>query len=80
MNTISPLLLKRSQQDGSNNIKKKLLMITQVGCTCHPKMTGGLFVFSVKCDSLESLFVTFLDVIKFISLKYLWKYHVVIET
>ena len=33
--------------------------MTQLGYTCHPKMTGGSFVFNVKCDSLELLFVIF---------------------
>jgi len=34
--------------------------MTQLGYTCHPKMTGGSFVFNMKCDSLELLFVIFL--------------------
>jgi hypothetical protein len=40
--------------------------MTQLGYTCHPKMTGGSFVFNVKCDSLELLFVIFFDIIRFV--------------
>jgi hypothetical protein len=40
--------------------------MTQLGYTCHPKMTGGSFVFNVKCDLLELLFVIFFDIIRFV--------------
>jgi len=48
---------------------KKLLMMTRAGHIYRSKMENDSFFFDDKCDPLESSLMTFLGVVRFISLK-----------
>jgi hypothetical protein len=55
-------------------ISKKITNCNSSGHICHLKMASGLFAFVDKCNSFKSLLVIFFSIIRFVLLKYFWRY------